>query len=309
MTFSNRRAGRVAFAFAAALAASTMFAPVHAQDARITLVQADVQKRVDALVKGLTAGGGTVKYGAVAAEGKDGIIIKDVEITSPDGKTVKAEAIIARDFDWASPDQPMHMDISVKKLVMPAASLEKEVTDLGVTQLTINADFAYALDDGKKTFEVSGIVIDVEELGELKLKLKLAGIASGDLKGAIGGAKPGDDAATKLLAQLSLVSASISFKDKSLTQRLIQADAKKKGISEAEAKEKMIEELAEQKQQAQDDATKEVIDLAVKFLTTPGVVELVASPSAPANVMATFMALMGSPGTLKQMLGLTIAVK
>jgi hypothetical protein len=71
----------------------------------------------------------------------------------------------------------------------------------------------------------------------------------------------------------------------------------------------MIEELAEQKQQAQDDATKEVIDLAVKFLTTPGVVELVASPSAPANVMATFMALMGSPGTLKQMLGLTIAVK
>ena len=108
MRFSSRRAGRVAFALAAALAASTMLAPVHAQYARITLVQADVQKRVDALVKGLTAGGGTVKYGAIAAEGKDGVIIKDVEITSPDGKTVKAEAIIARDFDWASPDQPMH---------------------------------------------------------------------------------------------------------------------------------------------------------------------------------------------------------
>jgi len=309
MTFSSRRAGRVAFAFAAALAASTVLAPVQAQDARVTLVQADVQKRVDALIKGLTAGGGKVKYGSAAAEGKDGIIIKDVEITSPDGKTVTAEAVIARDFDWQSPDQPTHMDISIKKLVMPAASLEKDVTDLGVTSLTINADFAYALDDAKKTFEVTGIVIDVVELGELRIKLKLAGIASGDLKSALGGAKPGDDAATKLLAQLSLVSASISFKDKSLTQRLIKVDAKKKGISEDEAKKKMLEELAEQKKQAQDDATKEVLDLAVKFLSSPGVVELVASPSSPANVMATFMALMGSPGTLKEMLGLTIAVK
>lgn len=310
MTFSHRRAGRVAFLFAAALAASTMLVPVHAQDARITLVQADLQKRADLLLKGITEGGGKAKYGSVEkGDGKDGLVIKDLEVTGPDGKTVKIERIDVRDFDWDHPNEPTHLDVSIRKLVVPASSLEKDVTDLGVTSLTINADFAYAIDDGKKTFEVSGIVIDVIELGELKLKFKLAGIASGDLKGAFGGAKPGDDAATKLLAQLSLVSASISFKDKSLTQRLIQADAKKKGISEAEAKKKMLEDLAEQKKEAQDDATKEVIDLAVKFLTTPGVVELVASPSAPANVMATFMALMGSPGTLKQMLGLTIAVK
>jgi hypothetical protein len=310
MTFSYRRAGRVAFVFAAALAASTMLAPVQAQDARITLVQADIQKRADLLLKGITEGGGKAKYGSVEkGEGKDGLIIKDLEVTGPDGKTVKIERIDVRDFDWDNPNEPTHMDVSIRKLVVPASALEKDVTDLGVTSLTINADFAYAIDDGKKTFEVSGIVIDVVELGELKLKFKLAGIASGDLKGALGGAKPGDDAATKLLAQLSLVSASISFKDKSLTQRLIQADAKKKGISEAEAKKKMLEDLAAQKKEAQDDATKEVIDLAVKFLNTPGVVELVASPSAPANVMATFMALMGSPGTLKQMLGLTIAVK
>jgi hypothetical protein len=310
MTFPIRRAGRVAFAVAAVLAASTMIVPVHAEKGGITLVQSDLQKRADLLLKGITDGGGKVKYGAVEkGETKDGLVIKDIEATGPDGKTVKIERIEVRDFDWESASQPTHMDISIKKLVMPEASLEKEVTDLGITSLTINADFAYALDDGKKTFEVSGIVIDVVELGELKLKLKLAGIASGDLKSALGGAKPGEDAATKLLAQLSIVGAAISFKDKSLTQRLIAADAKKKGISETEAKKKMLEDLAEQKKTATDDATKEVIDLAVKFLGTPGVIELAANPSAPANVMATFMALMGSPGTLKQMLGLTIAVK
>ena len=307
MTFPIRRAGRVAFAFAAALAASTMLAPAHAEKARITLAQDDLQKRADLLLKGVTTGGGKVKYGAVEkGEGKDGLIIKDVEITSPDNKTVKIEAIEVRGFDWESPEQPTHIDVSIKKLVVPASALEKEVTDLGVTSLTINADFDYEFDDDKKTFEISGIVIDVVELGELKLSLKLAGIASSDLKTALGGT--GEDG-TKLLAQLSIVGASISFKDKSLTQRLIAADAKKKGISEADAKKKLLEDLAEQKKQAQDDATKEVIDLAAKFVTTPGILELAANPTAPANVMAAFMAVMGSPATLKQMLGLTIAVK
>lgn len=307
MTFPIRRAGRVAFAFAAALAASTVLAPVHAEEARITLVQDDLQKRADLLLKGVTESGGKVKYGAVEkGEGKDGLVIRELEITGPDGKSVKIERIDVRGFDWANPNQPSHMNVSLKKLVVPSSALEKEVTDLGVTSLTINADFDYKFDDDKKTFEISGIVIDVVELGELKLSLKLAGIASGDLKTALGGT--GEDG-TKLLAQLSIVGASIAFKDKSLTERLIRADAKKKGISEAEAKKQMLDALAAQKQQAQDDATKEVIDLAVKFLNTPGVIELAANPASPANVMATFMAVMGSPATLKQMLGLTIAVK
>ncbi|MFO0986096.1 MAG: hypothetical protein U1F37_01830 [Alphaproteobacteria bacterium] len=307
MTFPIRRAGRVAFAFAAALAASTMLAPVHAQDARITLVQDDLAKRADIILKSVTESGGKVKYGALEkGDGKDGLVIKDLEITGPDGKTVKIERVEVRSFDWAKPSEPSHMDLSIRKLVVPSELLDKEAADLGITSLTVNADFAYAFDDAKKTFTISGIVVDVVELGELKLSLKLAGIASGDLKTALGG--KGEDG-TKLLAQLSIVGASISFKDKSLTQRMIRADAKKKGISEADAKKKMLEELDEQKKQAQDDATKEIIDLAVKFLNSPGLVEVAANPAAPANVMGAFMAVMASPATLKQMLGLTIAVK
>ena len=284
-----------------------MLAPAHAEDARITLVQDDLAKRADLLLKGVTESGGKVKYGAVEkGEGKDGIVIKDLEITGADGKTVKIERIDVRGFDWAKPNEPSHIDVSIRKLVVPSALLDKEAADLGITSLTVNADFDYKFDDAGKTFEISGIVIDVVELGELKLSLKLAGIASGDLKTALGGT---GEEGTKLLAQLSIVGASISFKDKSLTERLIRADAKKKGVSEADAKKKMLEDLAEQKKQAEDEATKEVIDLAVTFLTTPGAIELVAKPAAPANVMAAFMAVMGSPATLKQMLGLTIAVK
>jgi hypothetical protein len=113
----------------------------------------------------------------------------------------------------------------------------------------------------------------------------------------------------KALAQIAIVGASITFKDKSLAERMIRADAKKKNISEAEAKEKMLEELAEQRKKAEDDATREVIDLATKFLQKPGEIELSANPAAPANIMATFMAVMGSPASVKQMLGLTLAVR
>lgn len=312
MTFGFRRAGSAALVVAAALASASALSTAWAEEGRadrgrIITVQADLQKRADMLLKSMSAGGGKVKFGAVEkGEGKEGIVIKDVEITSADGKTAKIERIEVREFDWDNAEQPLHMDLSIKKLVIPSSSLDKEVADLGVTTLTINADFAYELDDDKKTFEVAGIVIDVVELGEFKLKLKLAGIASGDLKGAIGG-QPGQG--EKVLAQLSIVGASISFKDKSLTQRLIAADAKKKGISEADAKKKMLEELAEQKKTAQDDATREIVDLAVKFLNSPGTIELAANPASPANVMQVFMGLMGSPGAVKQLLGLTLAVK
>ncbi len=327
MNFAFRRAGCAALVVAAAVASAAIL-PAQADEGgadrgradqgRIIAVQSDLQKRADALLKGITEGGGKAKYGAIEpGASKEGLVIKDAEITSPDNKTVKIERVEVRDFDWENPNQPARMDLSIKKLVIPASSLEKDVADLGVTSLTINADFAYKLDDAKKTFEVSGIAIDIVELGELKLQLKLAGIASGDLKGVLGGdkdakrgdAKPGEDAATKLLAQLMIVGASISFKDKSLVERLIRADAKKKNISEAEAKRKMLDDLAEQKKEATDDATRELFDAATKFLTNPGTIELAANPGSPVNVMAAFLAMMGSPGAIKQMLGIALTVR
>ena len=123
------------------------------------------------------------------------------------------------------------------------------------------------------------------------------------------GQKKDDEAGMKLLANVNLAGASLSFKDKSLVERLIRAEAKKKNMSEQAAKAKMLEDLADQRKKAEDDATKEIIDLAIKFLNNPGTIEVVSAPGAPANLMMAFMAIMSSPGTLKQMLGLTIAVK
>jgi hypothetical protein len=199
--------------------------------------------------------------------------------------------------------------------VIPADALEKEAADLGLTSLTVNADFAYAIDEAKKTFEITGVAIDIVELGELKIKLKLAGVVLGDIKNAIGGEKKegekkeGDDGAMKALAQIAVVGASITFKDKSLVERMIRADAKKKNLSEQAAKAKMLEELEAERTKAEDEVTKEFIDAAMKFLRNPGEIELSLTPPEPANVMAAFMMVMGNRTTFKQMMGLGVSVK
>jgi len=317
MNFTFRRDRCVALIFAAALASAWVATPlVRAEQGRVFTVQseADLKKRADSLLKGITDAGGKVTYGSVEKGDKDdGVVIKNVEITGPDNKKVTIEQVDVRKYDWDNPQKPKHIDFSIKKLVIPPDALDKEAGELGLTSLTINADFDYAFDDAKKTFEISGIVVDIVELGEVRLKLKLVGLAMADIKNATGDAPPGqkkdDEAGMKLLANVNLAGATLSFKDKSLVERMIRAEAKKKNMSEQAAKAKMLEDLAEQRKKAEDDATREIVDTAIKFLTNPGTIEIISAPGAPANLMMAFMAIMSSPGTLKQMLGLTVAVK
>jgi hypothetical protein len=315
MRLQHRRAGRAALVLAAALAATAAPPLLRAEEGRVHTVQseADLKKRADLLLGALKSGGGTVTFGAVekgATEG--GLVIRNIEITSPDKKTATIEQLEIKKFDWANPQQPMHVELSVRKLVIPPDSLDKGAGELGLTSLTINADFDYAFDDAKKSFEIAGVVVDVVELGELRLKLRLVGLSLADLRKATGEPPPGqkkDDAGMKLLASVNIAGAALSFKDKSLVERVIRAEAKKKNMTEAAAKAKLLEEIAEQRKKAEDDATRELLDVATKFLTSPGTIEVVANPAQPANLMMAFMTLMGSPAALKQILGLTVAVK
>jgi hypothetical protein len=314
MSLAFRRAGRAALAFAVALAGATaLTTPAWADPGRVHTVQAnpELQKRADALFKALTESGGKVKFGAIEPGSKpDAMVIKDIEITTPDGKTFKIERIEVRNYDWTNAEQPMFVDVSMAKLVIPAEALDKEAGDLGITSLTINADFVYAFDDAKKSFEITNIALDVVELAELSIKLKLAGISMADIKRMTGeGEKKEGDDAMKLLANVNIVSAAITFKDKSLTERLIRAEAKKKQMTEAAAKAKLLEDLAEQRKKAEDDATREVLDHAAKFLRNPGQIDVLANPSQPANVMMAFAMVMSNPANLKQLLGLSITVK
>ncbi len=324
----------LAFGRAAVLALATaqplgFAAPLaHGQDARVMTVEAnpELKKRADALFDGLGKGGGKVSYGALEAGATpEGLVIKQIEIVSPD-KKVTIEAIEIKAFDWANPKEPRYADIAMKNLVIAADALDPEAAEnfreLGLSALTVNGELVFKFDDKEKAFDVAKLFIDFVELGEMRLRLKLVGVTTNDIKTAVPGEKPapGKPGAGKpnsqdaqammgLLSRLNIAGAAIAFKDKSLVERMIRADAKKKNLSEVAAKAKMLEELAEERSKAEDDVTKEFLDAAIKFLRTPGEIELALDPPAPANVMAAFMMIMGNRGTFKQMMGLSVSVK
>jgi hypothetical protein len=324
------RVRSAAVVFAAAVVAAATLPALRAQgDAgRVEAAQADAElkKRAELLMKGVTDAGGKVAFGAIeAGSSPEGLIMKDVVITTAESKRITIELIEIRAYDWANAEEPRHVDMAMKKLVIAADALDKEgaddLHDLGLSALTISGEMTYKFDEKEKVFDVGKVFIDLHEMGELRLRLKLTGITPADLKAAAGEpAKPkdgaparpgeqGDQAVMGLLTRLNLATAAITFKDKSLVERLIRADAKKKNLTEQAAKAKLLQGFAEERAKAEDDMTKEILDAAVKFLSNPGEIELAANPPAPANVMMAFMMIMSNRASFKQMLGLSISVR
>lgn len=329
LEFSRARSATLALAAALVLAPLAGGGPAHAEEGRVHAVQAnsDLKKRADLLLRGVTDAGGKVTYGALeAGASPEALVIKDIEVTSADNKRFTVEQIEIRAMDWENAKEPRYVDMAVRKFVIAADALDKEgqdnFRDLGLTSLTISGEMAYKFDEKEKSFDVGKLFVDIAEMGELRVRLKLTGLTPGDLKSATGGepakpndappAKPGvpgDQAMMGLLTRLNLASASIAFKDKSMVERMVRQEAKKKNMTEQAAKAKILEEMAEERAKAEDDVSKELIDAAIKFLRNPGEIEVAANPPAPANIMMAFMMIMGNRATFKQMLGLTITVK
>jgi hypothetical protein len=287
---------------------------------------AELQKRAEMLMKSVTEGGGKVTWGALeAGASPDALVMKDVVIISPENKKATIERIDIRAFDWSNVKEPKHLDMAMTKLVIAADQLDKEAADnfreLGLTSLTVNGEVAYKFDEQEKALDVAKLFIDIVEMGEFRMRLKLTGIGPADLKAATGdknGARPkqpakpgeqGDQAMMTLLSRLNLAGASIAFKDKSMVERMVRQDAKKKNMTEPAAKAKILQDLAEEKTKAEDDVTREFIEAVIKFVRNPGEIEVALAPPAPANVMAAFMMVMGNRATFKQMMGLSVTVK
>jgi hypothetical protein len=322
MTFALLRCAAIALAGMAPLAMPAQTAL--SQDARVLTVQnnPELKKRADALFRGVGESGGKVSWGALeAGSGPDGLVVRQIEIVAKDKKKITIDEIEIKSFDWANPREPRHADMAMKKFVIAADQLNADSAanfrELGLTQLTLNGELAFKFDETEKAFDVTKLFVDVIEMGEFRLRLKLTGVTAADLGTAMPAEKPKGgkssaqegQAVMSLLSRLNIAGAAIRFKDKSLVERMVRADARKKNLSEPAAKAKMLEELAAERGKAEDDMSKEFIDAAIRFLNNPGEIELALNPPAPANVMAAFMMVMGNRGTFRQMMGLTISVK
>src|SRR6185369_9051075 len=150
LAFSRRAVLALAAALPLGFAAPTAFG----QGARVEIAEAnpELQKRADALFKGLGESGGKATYGALeAGNTPEGLLIKQIEIVSPDKKKFTIEEIEIRAFDWANPEEPRYADMTLKKFVVTADALDAEAAgnfrELGLTSLTINGALVFKFDD------------------------------------------------------------------------------------------------------------------------------------------------------------------
>ncbi len=308
-----------------AIAASIGLAPLPAageQPSRdgVILVQGlgnpDLKKRADILIDGFKKEGGDATYGSIeAGTTPNGLVIKDIVLTSPDKKTMRIGAFEVRNYDWDNSKEPTFIDITIRQAAIPADAMDEEgqkgLKELGYESLTLNATLTYKFDAASKTIDVANFALEVVDGGELSFSIKLSGIDPADLKGLASEDKEkgGEQAVMGLLARLNFVGAKIVFKDKSIVQRLIRSEAKKKSQSEQAAKNAILADLAKERKEAKDAVSREFIDAAVKFINNPGEISIVANPQAPTNVMSAFMLVMSDPAQLKKMLGLTLLVR
>jgi hypothetical protein len=320
--FTRARGG--VLALAVALASAAAVSP-RAEEGRTRAAPAgpELQQRADRILDVLRGGGAKVSYGSAEAGAAPGsLVLKNIQIDTRDHRKMAIAEVDVRDFDWDHPKQPRHVDLTFSKLEIAVSQLDFEAQqnfkDLGLTSLTIGGTLDYAFDDAGSAFEVKKAAIDVAELGELRFRFKLTGITPGDIETATGmrsparaaqkgGAHP--DVLMSLLSRLNIAGADVAFKDKSLVERMIRSDAKKKSMSEHAARTQILDGLAEERSKAEDDVTREILDAAIKFVKNPGEIELTATPPEPANLMMAFMTVMGNRTTFKQLIGLAVTVK
>lgn len=310
-------------------AAAGLFLLAFAAPAALAQDQAQLKGRAELLLEDIRKSGAKVEYGALEpGTGPEGLIIKDLVVTSSDGEVIKVGAIEVKAYDWANPRAARHADVSLRDMIIPLKDDDSTATDLremGYKELKLAIDVAYKYNAETKVFDISKITADIDQLGTLRFALAIGGLTPEDMTalsklgaGAGGEPKPaqpgqpaqppGDDP-MKILERMTIVSGALAFRDKSFVQRAIAHQAKKSGKSEADGKSEVLAMLAEQRKAAQDDLSREAIDAAIKFVMQPGEIEVTLKPGQPANVMAVFGMLMAGPGALKSALGITFAVK
>jgi hypothetical protein len=116
-------------------------------------------------------------------------------------------------------------------------------------------------------------------------------------------------AAMGLLARFNLVSADLSFRDKSILARVTKREAQKKQTDEASIRAQYRALLTGLRDAETDPLLKEAYDTLLAFLENPGELVVEVRPPTPLNFLAIGALAASNPATLRTTLGIKITAK
>lgn len=279
---------------------------------------AEAKQRADQLMALSREGGADASYKSATAAGRT-VVIKDVTFKP---KNAKIEAVTIAEIrinamDWSNLKAPAFTDLEYKGVRFVGADKDPGYKGMleatGLTELVINAKWAYAYDKDKKILDLKSTDIEAQGVGTLSVAAKIEGLDIAQIQELQKGGAPDMGKVMGSVVALRLHGLRLAFKDAGGVDRALAATAKKQNKSAAELKEMALKQIAAMKGAVPFKIAQEGLAAAETFLKKPGTIELVAAPKQPFP-FAALMALAGRPDPaaldkLKEDLGLTISAK
>ncbi|MCW5770451.1 MAG: hypothetical protein KIT16_02355 [Rhodospirillaceae bacterium] len=264
-------------------------------------------------------------YGSVEADLlARSIVMKNVEFVTKEGDRIKADSVEVKDFDWRNGGSPRYADIVIRRADVPSSALAslarpsgmlgsvvrvstgpvneaKRLLDrAGYKRTTSDFRISYRYDEETREFEIRDVKLEIADLGEITFGLKLGGVPSLKVK------KP-----AQLLSygtQMTLIEATVAFRDRALVSRLLKAYAVEHNISEAEALQRVLADLKAQQAKTRDAIGREALGALVRFIERPGEIRFAAEPGRPVPLLTLAMGAFGA-GMIKDTFGVKITAK
>jgi hypothetical protein len=204
------------------------------------------------------------------------VAIDDVVIMAPGSpQPVRIKQLLVKDLDQTSPT-PAFMAMDFKGIVIDLKSLGSDAAvaaELGYADTLscdLGIDYVYARD--KKDLDLKNLSVSVKDVGTLNLRLHLGNI---DID---------PDQTVALLftyPRVLLQQASLSYRDDSLMERLLKAEAKKIGCDVAVVKQKLTQDADAALSGQNNERLAAALAAVKKFINNPSELSISATPITP----------------------------
>ncbi len=223
-----------------------------------------------------------IDYKKVSAEllGMD-VKISGVTISPVNSKDIfTIDEIVIREIK-GNGDIPTALSAACNGIELDPDKLEddtEELKELGYEKITANLNIDYSYNSEKKEIDIQEINIDADNMAEITARFQLSNIA-------VEAINPKELISLLFtLPQVLFHSAEIRYDDDSLVKRLLEYDARKKGLSSKEYKEALFTAIDKAIAEEEDKLLQDFLKEVKKFLEDPKELSISMIPEKPCPV-------------------------
>ena len=232
-----------------------------------------------------------------------------IQVRDEDGKVAEIEKI-SSSIDSMEGDLPTSGQFAITGATIDVKEIEaeeaKSLTDLGYETLSIDVSGSGKWDPEAATVEVPALNINAKDAASLTISFSLGGVTR-DVVAQLDDTSDNPEEAMALLQNVTVANAKIRLDDESLTGRILDQEAGKAGVEVPVYVAGLTGSLPLMLGVLQNQELEgKVTEAVTEFLTTPGSLELMASPGTPVPIAQIVGTAMLAPQMIPQILSVGI---